>query len=82
MEGKYPRTRGRQVYEIPDGLAYERYWIGRRPSSRALFEEWLRDPDASMFEVTRRHGKLSFSISTHTTAMNKLGILTRRKQDV
>lgn len=75
----YPRTIGNWVYEITDLEAYERYWWGKRSSTRVCFEEWLRDPDASMFEVSRRHGKLAWAIQVHVTALKKLGLLTRRK---
>lgn len=72
-------TRGSYIYEVLDLEAYERYWWGKTPSRRALVEEWLGDPDASMFEVSRRHGKLAWTIQVHITALNKLGLLTRRK---
>lgn len=76
----FPKRFGRCLYEIPDPEAYRRYWIGKRPSTRKVYEEWLNDPDASMYEVSKRHGKQSWAIQVHTTAMGKLGILIRRRR--
>ncbi len=73
-------TRGRYLYEVPDAEAYRRYWMGRKPSNRELVEEWLTSPDATMYEVTKRHGKISVAIQMHISSMVKQAVIIRRKE--
>ena len=50
------------TYIILDLNKYERFWWGRKPSTRNIFEEWLKSPFVTMREVSRRHGKRSSSL--------------------
>ena len=79
MKRSYPKTWGNIVYEIQDVGEYLRFWWGRVPSSKVRFEEWLFDPDATMYEVSARHEKFSKSIQVHVKLLTELGILVRRK---
>ena len=47
-----------RVYTILDLEAYNRFWIGRKPSTRTIFEEWLFVPTATMNAVALKHGKI------------------------
>ncbi len=78
MTLQYPKTYGNRIYIILDETKYRRYWWGRRPSSRRIFEEWLNDPDTTMHETSKAHGKYSHTIQSHTTNLVKLGIMVRR----
>jgi len=50
------------TYFLLDPNKYERFWSGRKPSTRDIFEEWLKDPDVTMRDVSMRHGKNSSSL--------------------
>ena len=76
----YSKIWGHMDYVILNQKEYDHYWVGKRPSTRECFEDWLKDPNASMFEASKKHGKYSWSIQVHVTAMKKLGILIRRKR--
>ena len=53
----FDKARGNFSYEILDEKAYERYWWGRRPSTKKAFEEWLEDPDMSQRSIGIEYGK-------------------------
>lgn len=58
---EFPKNNNR-TYRILDEGAYERFWVGRKPSSKLLFEEWLFNPKASMNAVSQSHGKEDSSL--------------------
>jgi len=51
-----------RTYIILDLNNYERFWWGKKPSTRDIFEEWLKDPDVTMRTVSIKHGKNSSSL--------------------
>ena len=53
----YEKSWGNICYEIVDEEAYERYWWGRKPSTREAFEAWLMDPEKTQDSVGREYGK-------------------------
>jgi len=57
MKKVYPKSYGGFSYEIMDEVAYERYWWGRRPSSKEAFEAWLGDPDKTQHQFMIESGK-------------------------
>lgn len=77
----YHKSFGGLSYEILDEEAYERYWWGKRPSTREYFEAWLKDPDITQYSVSLEHGKSTSSISGHITEMVKQGIIQRFRRD-
>lgn len=57
---------------------YERFWVGKRPSTRDLFEEWLHDPDLTMRTISMEHGKRSSSLLERLNQeLKKQGIMRR-----
>ena len=68
-------------YEIVDEDAYERYWGGRRPSTREAFEAWLKDPHKSQNSAALEHGKSPRVISLKVTELTRRGILWKFKRD-
>ena len=66
------------TYRILDLEEYDRFWWGRAPSSRELFEAWLKVPTASMRAVSMRQGKRSTAAILRLVKMLKVrGILRR-----
>ena len=57
MKKVYPKFYGGFSYEIMDEVAYERFWWGRRPSSRVTFEAWLGDPNKTQNQFMIESGK-------------------------
>ncbi len=55
------KTKG-WTYVILNMHSYERFFVGKKPSTRDIFEEWLKDPDVSMRSVSFRNGKKSSSL--------------------
>lgn len=77
----YPKKWGNRDYYITDIEKYNRYWVGKRPSSRRCFEDWLNTPDASMRDTAKAHKKNGpYVIQVHVTALAKMGILERRER--
>lgn len=67
------------IYIILDLNKYERFWWGRKPSTRDIFEEWLKDPDVTMRDVSMRHGKRSSSLLERVNQkLKKQGIMRRK----
>ena len=58
---------------------YERFWKGRKPSTRDIFEEWLHDPYFTMRTVSLRHGKRSISLLLRLNRELKKQEIMRRK---
>ncbi len=58
---KFPKNNNR-TYRILDEEAYKRFWVGRKPSSKKLFEEWLFDPKATINAISQSHGKENASL--------------------
>ena len=58
---EFPKNNNR-TYRILDEGAYERFWVGRKPSSKLLFEEWLFNPKATMNAVSQDHGKVDSTL--------------------
>ncbi len=77
----FDKSRWNVSYEIIDEVAYDRYWWGRRPSTKRAFEEWLGDPARSQRSVEIELGKRYNSISLKMIDLIKLGIIRRFKRD-
>lgn len=80
MESVYERAIGGYSYEILDGVAYDRYWWGKKPSTREAFEIWLKDPTATQVDVARMYGRDPTSIFHHVTKLRREGILRKFKR--
>jgi len=66
------------TYIILDLNKYERFWWGRKPSTRDLFEEWLKVSDVTMRTVSMRHGKRSSSLLDRISQdLKRQGIMRR-----
>jgi len=66
------------TYVILNMNEYERFWSGRKPSTRDIFEEWLKDPDVTMRDVSMRHGKnSSSSLERINRELKRQGIMRR-----
>lgn len=66
------------TYRILNLNRYERFWWGRKPSNRDIFEEWLKDPDVTMRTVSVRHGKRSSSLLERINReLKRQGIMRR-----
>jgi len=79
MEKIYPKSYGGFSYEIMDEEAYERYWWGRKPSSREAFEAWLGDPNKTQHQAMIEYGKQNVGWTSRELA--KEGILRRFKRE-
>ena len=77
----FDKARGNISYEILDEEAYERYWWGRRPSTRKAFEEWLGNPDRSQRSVEIEYGKKYNFIHLKMVDLVKLGIIRRFQRE-
>jgi len=78
----FNKTRGKISYEILDEKAYERYWWGRRPSTKKALEAWLGDPDRTQRSIEREYGKKYYFIHLRISDLVKLGIIRRfRRED-
>ncbi len=76
----FNKTRGNISYEILDEEAYERYWWGRRPSTRMVVEAWLGDPDSTQRYIEKEHGKKYNFIHLKMSNLLKMGIVRRFKR--
>jgi len=79
MKKVYPKSYGGFSYEIMEEVAYERFWWGRRPSSREAFEVWLGDPDKTQHQLMIGSGR-HYPLRTIRELM-KAGIIRRFKRD-
>ena len=77
----YDKAWGSYSYEIVDEEAYERYWWGKRPSTRELFESWLKDPEKTQNAVALEHGKWPTTIWRHIHSLGRQGIIRRFKRE-
>jgi len=79
MEKVYPKSYGGYSYEIMDEEAYERFWWGRKPSSREAFEAWLMDPNKTQHQLMIESGK-RYPLRTMRELL-KTGIIRRFKRE-
>jgi len=79
MERFYHKSYGGYSYEIMDDKKYERFWWGRRPSSKEAFESWLKDPNMTQHQLMIESGK-TYPLRTIGELM-KLGIIRRFKRE-
>ena len=68
-------------YEILDEEAYERYWSGRKPSTRRAVESWLGDPDSTQRSIEKEHGKNYNFIHLKMSDLLKMRIIRRFKRE-
>lgn len=72
----------RSSYQILDEERYERYWWGRKPSTKKLFEEWLKEPKLTMRAVSMRHGLNSCAtLSRVSQDLQRKGIMIRHTSE-
>jgi len=84
MENVYHKSFGRYSYEIMDQGAYERFWLGKRPSSKEAFETWLFDPHKTQHQILKEHAKKNISysnVSFNLAEMMKAGIIRRFQRE-
>ena len=79
MERFYHKSYGGYSYEIMDETAYERFWWGRKPSSREAFESWLKDPDKTQHQLMIESGK-NYPLRTIRELL-KTGIIRRFQRE-
>ena len=79
MEKIYPKSYGGYSYEIMDEKAYERFWWGRKPSSKEAFESWLKDPNMTQHQLMIESGK-TYPLRTIRKLL-KAGIIRRFKRE-
>ncbi|MCW4049300.1 MAG: hypothetical protein NWE89_06130 [Candidatus Bathyarchaeota archaeon] len=75
MERFYHKSFGDYSYEIMNQVAYERFWWGKRPSSKKAFEAWLSDPDKTQYQIIKEHGRRN--LRTNMFSLVKDGIIRR-----
>ena len=84
MERFYPKSYGGYSYEIMDEKEYERFWWGKRPSSKEAFEAWLFDPHKTQHQIMKEYGKKNITFSNvgyNMREMMKAGIIRRFKRE-
>jgi len=79
MQKVYPKSYGGFSYEIMDEVAYERYWWGRKPSSKEAFEAWLGDPNKTQHQTMIEYGKQN--VGWISRELMKEGIIRRFKRE-
>ena len=79
MQKVYAKSYGGFSYEIMDETAYERYWWGRKPSSREAFEAWLADPNKTQHQAMIEYGKQNIGLNSRE--LTKAGIIRRFKRE-
>ena len=79
MEKFYHKAYGGWSYEIIDEEAFEKYWWGRRPSSKEALEEWLFDPHKTQHQMMKEHGKKN--IGWNIRELMKQGIIRRFQRE-
>jgi len=77
----FHKTRGKISYEILDETAYERYWWGRRPSTKKALEDWLRNPDRTQRSIEIKYDKKYNFIHLKMTDLKTQGIIRRFKRE-
>jgi len=78
MKKIYSKSYGGFSYEIMDETAYERYWWGRKPSSREAFEAWIGDPNKTQHQAMIEYGKQNIGLNVRELV--KEGIIRRFKR--
>lgn len=84
MERFYPKSYGGYSYEIMDEKEYERFWWGKRPSSKEAFEAWLFDPHKTQHQIMKEYGKKNITFSNvgyNMREMMKAGIIRRFQRE-
>lgn len=79
MERVYHRFHGGYSYEIKDKEAYERFWQGKRPSSREAFEAWFFDPFKTQHQIFIEYGKQN--VGYNIRELMKADIISRFKRE-
>ena len=77
----FHKSWGNISYEILDEVAYERYWWGRRPSTKKAVEDWLGDPDRTQRSVEIEYGKSPRLIYLNMSELVKQEIIRRFKRE-
>ena len=78
MKRFYHKSFGDYSYEIMDQKAYERFWWGKRPSSKKALEAWISDPDKTQFQIWKEYGRRN--LRTNMINLVKEGIIRRFKR--
>ena len=84
MERFYHKSYGGYSYEIMDEKEYERFWWGKRPSSKEAFEAWLFDPHKTQHQIMKEYGKRNITFSNvgyNIQALMKAGIIRRFQRE-
>ncbi len=84
MERFYQKSYGGYSYEIMDEKEYERFWWGKRPSSKEAFEAWLFDPHKTQHQIMKEYGKKNITFSNvgyNMREMMKAGIIRRFQRE-
>lgn len=84
MERFYHKSYGGYSYEIMDEKAYERFWWGRKPSSKKAFEAWLFDPHKTQHQIMKERGRKNLTFNNVRYNMQELmkaGIIRRFKRE-
>ncbi|MBA7642279.1 hypothetical protein ES703_49968 [subsurface metagenome] len=79
MNKIYHKSYGGFSYEIMDEKEYDRFWWGRRPSSKEAFESWLKDPNMTQHQLMIESGK-TYPLRTIRELL-KAGIIRRFKRE-
>ena len=77
----FNKTWGKISYEILDEEVYERFWWGRKPSSKRAMKAWLGDPDRTQRSIAIEYGKRYNFIYMLMFDLVKLGIIRRFKRE-
>jgi len=84
MERFYHKSYGGYSYEIMDEKEYERFWWGKRPSSKEAFEAWLFDPHKTQHQIMKEYGKKNITFSNvgyNIRELMKAGIIRRFQRE-
>ncbi len=77
----FKKSWGKISYEILDEEAYERFWMGRKPSSKRAMEAWLGDPDRTQRSIAIEYEKRYNFIYMLMFALVTQGIIRRFKRE-
>ena len=84
MERFYHKSYGGYSYEIMDEKEYERFWWGKRPSSKEALEAWLFDPHKTQHQIMKEYGKKNITFSNvgyNIRELMKAGIIRRFQRE-
>ena len=84
MERFYHKSYGGYSYEIMDEVAYERFWWGKRPSSKEAFEAWISDPYKTQHQILKEYAKKNITFSNvgyNIGELMKAGIVRRFQRE-